>query len=734
MNDDLPLLREYARRNSEDAFAALVSRHVNLVYSVAMRQVRDPSQAEEITQAVFIILARKAGSLGDKTVLSGWLCRTARYVAANAQKTQYRRQQREHTAHALMNEETAPDEAWTQIAPLLDNALEKLGKKDHDALVLRFFENKNFAEVGSALGASEDAAKMRVGRALEKLRKIFTRHGVQSTSAVIAGTISNNSIQTAPATLAKSVTAAALAKGAAASVSTLTMVKGALNVMAWSKAKTAIAGAAIALMGIGGTAVVVSALWPAPNPVPDIQGAWEATYDMGSDVGVHWWEKAQSRMVMTITETNGVYQAPFYNIGVGANGFIESESVTYKYPDIHIEYKYKGGDGATFDGKINRSGDKISTRAVQDNQTYSIVFRRTTHPTPFPEPLAYDEFAPRAGSPLQGFWTGTVGRGNNAAYAQIKIAESSDGTYRADAFTPWSSGIRYPTTVSYDGTTVKLMPIYTAGMFEGQLGGGGKELVGNWIQGSRSTRVILRQTEFTNSWRTLYLGSAMLDQSFPQVRIVPTKFRQSGTLSQSWPKWAGINQPLSLIIWVAYQWSPARIVFEDHEPGRRYDFITSLPQGTFEGLQHELQKQFGLVGRPETREEDVLVLRLKTPNAPGLKPPNGGEADWWNGNGEYYCDGSPISMSPPPFAGPSVGLQFFLEQYLHMPVVDETGLTNHYSMDFKFNDSGSDHEGLKKALTDQLGLELVPERRPVQMLVVEHGELVSPTSEAGLAK
>jgi uncharacterized protein (TIGR03435 family) len=258
MNDDLNLLREFARNNSEEAFAVLVSRHVNLVYSVALRQVRDPHLAEEITQVVFIILARKADSLGDKTILPGWLCRTARYASANALTIQRRWQHREQEAYmqSILNE-AEPVETWNQIAPLLDGAMEKLGQKDHDALVLRFFENKTFAEVGATLGASEDAAKMRVNRALEKLRKFFTKRGVSSTTAIIAGTISTNSVQAAPVALAKSVTAVAIAKGAAVSTSTLILINGALKIMAWAKAKTAIVVGTIVLLVAGTTTVAV---------------------------------------------------------------------------------------------------------------------------------------------------------------------------------------------------------------------------------------------------------------------------------------------------------------------------------------------------------------------------------------------------------------------------------------------------------------------------------------------
>jgi uncharacterized protein (TIGR03435 family) len=487
--DDMELVREYARSHSDKAFATLVERHINLVYSVALRRVTDTHLAQEITQAVFIILARKANSLGAKTILPGWLCRTAHYVASNALTTRRRRQHYEQEAlmQSVLNE---PDSAqWNQIAPLLEDALARLNKKDYDAVVLRFFENRSFGEVGTALGINEDTARMRIGRALEKLRKYYFKRGVDSTTAVIAGAISANSVQMAPAGLAKSVSAIAIAKGAAASTSTLTLIKGALKLMAWTKAKTAITAGLVVLLAAG-------------------------------------------------TAT-------------------------------------------------------ITVKQIQ----------------------------------------------------KARIPESA--------------------------------------------------------------------------WRFPNIGSRTIDQLPPEVKILPTLFPKGGNLSEGvgsdhWhAKCVGIGQPVVNLVWAAYIWPQARMIFPDGEPNGRYDFIATLPEGNRQALQEELKNKLGLVGHIETKNEDVLLLEMKNPNAPGLKPPV---------QDSYFYMNEDLNRIKITWANEPISrIDEFLQTASPLPIIDETGITNHYSIDLQWTENPQDpeHTALQKALGEQLGLVLVPTNMPVEMLIVE---------------
>ena len=486
--DDAELLRQFVQSHSDEAFAELAARHVDLVYSVALRQVGCPADAEEITQAVFVILAKKARELRHHRAVASWLFQTTRLTAKNFTRSEMRRQRREQEAcmQSLINE--SEDMIWQRIAPELDDAVAALGEKDRRAIILRFYEGRNLCEVGVVLGASEDAAEKRVARALEKLRKVFFKRGVDSTTAALAGAISANSIHAAPGALAKTIAAVSLGKSAAASASSLTLAKGALKVMAWSKTKTAIAGAAIALLGLGAATFALDAILPAP----DIQGAWEGTINLPGN-GVHRWDSPSERIVMRIARVNGVYQANVDDIGSGDQG--QFDTFTYNYPYVHAENEK---NHISCLGKMSRFGETLSWKAREGTNAYAMVFRRTTHPTPFPEPVADAEFAPRPGSPLQGFWVGTIGWGKDALQVQVKIAEASDGTYRADFYVPSQMGTnRLPASVTYDSTTVKLMPTAGYGIFEFWLRNGGSEMIGNWIQNDVRTDTIFRKTNYS---------------------------------------------------------------------------------------------------------------------------------------------------------------------------------------------------------------------------------------------
>ena len=151
MSDDMELVREFTAHASEAAFASLVERHIGLVHSGAVRQVGDAHLAQEITQAVFIILARKAGSLGPDTILSAWLYRATRYAAADTLKLQRRRQRREQEAYMQSTLDAPDTDTWPQIAPLLDECMAQLTERDRAALLMRFFENKTALEIANAL-------------------------------------------------------------------------------------------------------------------------------------------------------------------------------------------------------------------------------------------------------------------------------------------------------------------------------------------------------------------------------------------------------------------------------------------------------------------------------------------------------------------------------------------------------------------------------------------------------
>jgi len=269
--NDMDLVREFASCDSEPAFTELVHRHINLVYSVALRYVGNPEDAQDATQAVFIILAQKAAGLREKTVLTGWLYETTRFTAARLLRTRARREAREQEAYMQSTLNAAETEnAWRQLAPLLEEAMTRLTEKERTLLALRFYDNKTGAEAAAALGIRESAAHKRAARAVEKLRTFFARRGIGISAGVLIGAVSANSVQAAPAALAKTISAVAIAKGATASISTLTLIKGALKIMAWTKAKTAAATGVVLILAVGTTVVVVktSGHHPVAKPQP----------------------------------------------------------------------------------------------------------------------------------------------------------------------------------------------------------------------------------------------------------------------------------------------------------------------------------------------------------------------------------------------------------------------------------------------------------------------------------
>jgi uncharacterized protein (TIGR03435 family) len=479
--DDHRLLAEFVRGRSEIAFTELVKRYAGLVHSTAFRFCDNPHHAEEITQAVFVILAHKAETLSPRVVVSGWLYQTARLTAANFVKGEMRRRRREQEAVMQSNLLETDSSDWGKIAPLLDDAMGTLGETDRNAVLLRYFENRTSSEIGVALRMTEETARKRVNRALEKLRHIFVKRGVTVSSAALSGAISTNSVQPISAFMVKSISTVAAAKGATASTSTLTLINGALKIMAWTKAKTAAVAVTAVILATGTTTVIVK----------EIRG--------------------------------------------------------------HRPY----------------------------------------------------------------------------------------------------------------------------------------------------------------TWQVQNADTGILNRVPPQVKIVPTIFSPTDRgFNMSDNKMLGMGQTINSLLGAAYQISRYRIVFSAQPPAGNYDFIANLPDGNNTALQREIERQFNLTARKETRETDVLVLTRKYRNAPGLKPNPGKSSNVNNDYGAGRWRGSNLT---------SQNIAGRLERFFKIPVVDHAGLTGRFNVDLKWDEQfeGQSPDAFKEALLDQLGLELVPTNMPVEMLVVE---------------
>jgi len=262
---DFDLLDAYAQRQDQDAFAELVWRHVDLVYTAARRQVRDPHCAEDVTQTVFLALAQKAASIGPKVVLGGWLLNATRYAARDALRRQARRHRHE-TIAAQRRTQQVPghkplscsdsstpaqqQEEMERLDSVLDAAMARLGAASRDAVCLRFFQQKSFRDIGQELGIGEQAAKQRVSRALHRLREILSQSGLELPLEGLGSILGVRAILPAPAGLAHAIAANAVHKAVAVAGSA-SLAKGGLVIMGSIKAKLAIVAIVILLLSMG---------------------------------------------------------------------------------------------------------------------------------------------------------------------------------------------------------------------------------------------------------------------------------------------------------------------------------------------------------------------------------------------------------------------------------------------------------------------------------------------------
>lgn len=249
--DDDKLLTLYARDGSEAAFGQLVARHLMLVYSTCLREIGSPSLAEDAAQVVFLLLARKAKTLRAVPSLAGWLFKAARFVAKDVRKQEARRQQREQSViQEMTHQQELPTPEWERVEPLLNDALSALKPQEREAVLLRFIEGHSLTETGVALALSEDAARMRVSRAVEKMRRYLTAHGAAVTGAILTGLLTSEAARPVPAHAANIITQGTLqALSGVPKANVLQLSEGVYQTMKMTKMKRVALAAAVLLGG-----------------------------------------------------------------------------------------------------------------------------------------------------------------------------------------------------------------------------------------------------------------------------------------------------------------------------------------------------------------------------------------------------------------------------------------------------------------------------------------------------
>ena len=260
--DDRQLLAAYARRGEQEPFARLVRRHVRFVYGCALRQTRDAPAAEDVTQTVFTLLAQKAHTLATRGgPLRGWLFAVARYAASNERRAAARR--RRHEREAARREAWRPEDDSTnvsEVADMLDGALASLSRADREAVLLRYFEGGDARDVAAALGVSEESARRRLSRAVERMRRYFAAGGVAVTTAAVSAALASPLSPEPPADLAGRILSAATAPSAAR----LETARAVTRAMAVRAAAVSAVSLLVGVGSLAGAGLVVKAVSPAP--------------------------------------------------------------------------------------------------------------------------------------------------------------------------------------------------------------------------------------------------------------------------------------------------------------------------------------------------------------------------------------------------------------------------------------------------------------------------------------